>query len=179
MVGEGGKGEVVVVVQMIKNTPCLSRVVPMMHPIMGAVSLWTRPPALYLCTGALKTLSHHLTVVHIPVSSLLFLLSSSAWAPTAKRTRKDTVALSREQSPPRASDEREGTPAATHVASGGCAACGSATSSRGAGRFPGSGGFGRRGASFVSPSTPSLGASTRCALWWRAVASSMATVIRS
>ena len=38
----------VVVVQMIKNTPCLSRVVPMMHLIMGAVSLWTRPPALYL-----------------------------------------------------------------------------------------------------------------------------------
>ena len=31
--------------------------------------------------------------------------------------------------------------------------CGSATSSRGAGRFSGSGGFGRRGASFVSPSS--------------------------
>ena len=25
-----------------------------MHLIMGAVSLWTRPPALYLCTGPKK-----------------------------------------------------------------------------------------------------------------------------
>ena len=36
---------VVVVVQMIKNTQCLSRVVPRMQLIMGTVSLWTRPPA--------------------------------------------------------------------------------------------------------------------------------------
>ena len=39
------------VVQMIKNTPCLSRVVPKMQQIMEAVSLWTRPPALHLCAG--------------------------------------------------------------------------------------------------------------------------------
>ena len=42
---------VVCVVQMIQSTPCLSRVVPTMHLIMGAVSLWTRPPALHLCAG--------------------------------------------------------------------------------------------------------------------------------
>ena len=39
---------------MIKNTPCLFRVVPKMQLIMVAVSLWTRPPALHLCAGPKK-----------------------------------------------------------------------------------------------------------------------------
>ena len=74
--------------------------------------------------------------------------------------------------------ERRGTPASWHRGAADNP-CGSATSSRGSGRVPGSGGFGRRGASYVSPSTPSFGSSTtgrgRCALWWRAVASSSFT----
>ena len=49
---------VVVVVVMVMGwcrqdvtTKCLSMTPHEMHLIMGAVSLWTRPPALYLCAG--------------------------------------------------------------------------------------------------------------------------------
>ena len=47
------------------------------------------------------------------------------------------------------------------------------------GRFPRSGGLCGRKPTFFSCSTPSLAASTRCALWWRALASSKATVVRT
>ena len=33
------------------NDACLSMTTHEMHLIMGAVSLWTRPPALHLCAG--------------------------------------------------------------------------------------------------------------------------------
>ena len=36
------------------NDACFSMTTHEMHLIMGAVSLWTRPPALYLCTGPKK-----------------------------------------------------------------------------------------------------------------------------
>ena len=56
---------------------------------------------------------------------------------------------------------------------------GPATSARGAGRVPGRGRSCARSPQCCSWTSPSLGTSTRCALWWRAVASSMATVVRT
>ena len=44
--GSGGGGA-----DPVCNDACLSMTTHEMHLIMGAVSLWTRPPALYLCTG--------------------------------------------------------------------------------------------------------------------------------
>ena len=48
--GGGGEGEVVVVVRTDESTHEFILARQWMHLIMGAVSLWTRPPALYLCT---------------------------------------------------------------------------------------------------------------------------------
>ena len=56
--------------------------------------------------------------------------------------------------------------------------CGS-TSNSGAGRIPGRSRFCAREPKCCSQTSPSLGTSTGCALWWRAVASSMATVVRT
>ena len=42
---------VVVVVRTRCNDACLSMTTHEVHLIMGAVSLWTRPPALHLCAG--------------------------------------------------------------------------------------------------------------------------------
>ena len=46
---------VVVVVVVVVLTVCINEIsvdnAKQMHLIMGAVPLWTRPPALYLCTG--------------------------------------------------------------------------------------------------------------------------------
>ena len=62
-----------------------------------------------------------------------------------------------------------------------CAACGSDTSSRGSGRFPGGGTVCRRNASCWSCSSTSmaLAFSGRCALWCRLSARAIATVSRS
>ena len=49
--GEGERGGVVVVVQMIEGNGVSVQARSYVHLIVGAVSLWTRPPALYLCTG--------------------------------------------------------------------------------------------------------------------------------
>ena len=53
---------VVVVVVVVIRTVCKTNVFvdkrQRMHLIMGAVSLWTRPPALYLCTGPQKKPTH-------------------------------------------------------------------------------------------------------------------------
>ena len=49
---------VLVLVLVVVLTVCINHVfvdiIKRVHPIMGAVSLWTRPPALYLCTGPKK-----------------------------------------------------------------------------------------------------------------------------
>ena len=65
VVGGCGWGGVwcVVVVGLTKTQTTMSLVIPTqkMHLVWGAVSLWTRPPALYLCTGPEKipTSTHH------------------------------------------------------------------------------------------------------------------------
>ena len=48
---EWGSGEVVVVVQMIEGNGVSVQARSYVQLIMGAVSLWTRPPALHLCAG--------------------------------------------------------------------------------------------------------------------------------
>ena len=53
---------VVVMVLTVKSMTCLWRyATTVKHLIMGAVSLWTRPPALHLCAGPLKNTpsAHH------------------------------------------------------------------------------------------------------------------------
>ena len=42
---------VVVVVRTVQLVRCVCPYPSQMHLIMGAVSLWTRPPALHLCAG--------------------------------------------------------------------------------------------------------------------------------
>ena len=69
------------VVVVVVRTVCSTRVSVypsrQMHLIMGAVSLWTRLPALYLCTGPLKIYS-----------------TSQLSRPTAGTCRCDTTATS-------------------------------------------------------------------------------------
>ena len=62
------------------TTKCLSMTPHEMHLIMGAVSLWTRLPALYLCTGPSKV---------YPSSQLSRPTDLAAGLPTRKQTQRD------------------------------------------------------------------------------------------